>query len=1191
MNTKYMLLCAAMLISSSSAMATRDDTPIIEFKTTLYEQAAEQNSFQFTLGTIVKDYYDIDCGFGLEEYEIEPAVFDSESQSIQGTVVTASVSKDGCVRIYGDPENIDYIEIDGCYLTDISFPQTTNVEVLNLENNNLTGLDLSHMHKLQALYLDGNPFSAESPLIIGTDKPDLTILSLNIIEHMDPSFTLRDYPSLVSFSAWNNKSLSVCDPTACPDLMQLSIDVTSVESLDVSKNPKLIILNISETRIPSIDISQNPYLTEFYATHTGRANNDVKLTELNIGSKPQLTYLFASDNKLRDLDISGCPNLVTLNCAGNLLTTIDISDNSMLYDVDLSRNYMDFVTLPSPRETFGAYYYSQKPFTVDRSYPVGGTIDFSAKVNRPESTTTATVYMVSESDLLNPTVLDETYYTYADGILTLKCETPDSVYVSFSNTELADYPMTTSKFIVKSADKYGLPIPAATLGLSSLVSNYSFSVGISGASEENPVTFSVDFGDGQLVDFTATTSGLPETDNVSGKRAGSAIIYIPEGYDLTALGANNVRMNSVTLSTARSLSQLSLTNCNLPRIDLTWNRALTSLDLSGNTLTTIDLSTDNGGYGKNVLSSINLSGNRLTDVTFNDHRTLIDLDLSDNQLTTVPMKDMTNLVTLNVSGNNLEELSLQDCEALSTLDASDNLLTTFYIPDYTPLTSLNISGNNISLPELPVPGCVADYIYAPQKEISIPSKAPSINLSSEWLEIDGMTTTYTWHKVSDGTELTESQVSGDKGRYTFLDTTVGNVYCLISHPAFPDFSGDNFIRTTNVEAATMPTNLFASFTTLESDTVSIVLTAAKKGTAVYIDWKDNGDLEQYVLATSYIPFTAISTAGANVKCYSYEEDEGLTVFSLSGVRTTDMDASRMKGLIAFTASGTGMTEDEIILPQSPGLTELNLSGNSISSYKWYDYPELYLLNLSSNNIETLDLSEMKKLQVFHAAFNGIKSVKFDNPVMWEANLMDNALESISFEGAPSISQLWLSNNNLSDIDVSGLNDLKVFFIDGNKFTFATLPPVLSSYLIYNFLNQQIMDVALVDGKIDLSAQAVVDGTETAYHWFIDSPYLDDYDELAGEELVAGEEYTLVDGVTTFHGNFTNIMCVMTNEKFPSLYLMTNFINVTGSGLEEIEISGSEPVEYFNLQGIKVENPTSGIYIRRQGSKTDKILVK
>ena len=47
-----------------------------------------------------------------------------------------------------------------------------------------------------------------------------------------------------------------------------------------------------------------------------------------------------------------------------------------------------------------------------------------------------------------------------------------------------------------------------------------------------------------------------------------------------------------------------------------------------------------------------------------------------------------------------------------------------------------------------------------------------------------------------------------------------------------------------------------------------------------------------------------------------------------------------------------------------------------------------------------------------------------------------------------------------------------------------------------------------------------------------------------------------------------------------------------SGVEVIEVSADEPAEYFNLQGIRVENHASGsICIRRQGSVVTKVIVK
>lgn len=43
-------------------------------------------------------------------------------------------------------------------------------------------------------------------------------------------------------------------------------------------------------------------------------------------------------------------------------------------------------------------------------------------------------------------------------------------------------------------------------------------------------------------------------------------------------------------------------------------------------------------------------------------------------------------------------------------------------------------------------------------------------------------------------------------------------------------------------------------------------------------------------------------------------------------------------------------------------------------------------------------------------------------------------------------------------------------------------------------------------------------------------------------------------------------------------------------VDSIEVA-DEAVEYFNLQGVRVANPENGLYIRRQGSKVSKVLVK
>ena len=42
-------------------------------------------------------------------------------------------------------------------------------------------------------------------------------------------------------------------------------------------------------------------------------------------------------------------------------------------------------------------------------------------------------------------------------------------------------------------------------------------------------------------------------------------------------------------------------------------------------------------------------------------------------------------------------------------------------------------------------------------------------------------------------------------------------------------------------------------------------------------------------------------------------------------------------------------------------------------------------------------------------------------------------------------------------------------------------------------------------------------------------------------------------------------------------------------IEDVNIDNSE-IEYYNLNGAKVENPGKGIYIKKQGGKTSKVVL-
>lgn len=1213
------IVTGVMAAGALTAVAA-DDEPIIEFRTQLYDLNGETNAFHFYIGAKEDTYIDVDCGFGSFEAEVEKAYFDEDASSMQGTLVTCTVSSEGMVRIWGNPELIDYLDFEGLYITDLSFPKLTNLEILNLAHNQLGKLDLSHLTKLQALYIDDNPFT-DSPVVIGANKPDLTILSMNIIGNLDPAFNLSDYPALASFEAYHVPSLTKCDPSGCPGLLRLSIDVTNVSSIDVTNNPDLLILNISNTKIPEVDLSHNQYLTEFYCQHDGSFNGEYKIKSLDLSHNPELQRLYVSGNSLTSLDISPLTKLINFSCKNNLLTGINLDSNPNLATVDISNNNMDYSTIPADRNSFNEYYYQQNPFPVAKSYAVGDVIDFSAKVARPNSTTDAVLYAVNFENPVDATILDSEYYTWQDGKITLLKEYTDSVYVAFKNTALPDYPLSSSRFMVKSAEVYGQPTAIVSITFSGSAKKPSLKVGLEGATAENPRDFFVDFGDGSLVKFQATTSGIPAEVNATGDRKGTVKICIPEGEVLTALGVDGQRILSTNFKAAVALRELSLTQCNLSSIDLQWNRSLTYLDLSGNNFASVDLSGSNGSFGKNMLTHVNLSNNKLTSFSTDNSSTYTDLDLSNNLLTEAPTLKASNLQRLDVSGNNLTSINLQDCESLTFLDASDNDITELAIQDYVPLTHLDIHGNQFTFASLPAVGVVADYIYAPQQVVFVPEKSPIVSLNRYlFTDSEGATTQFEWRMANDNTVVAPGNISSNEGRFFFDNPDLGVIYCAMTHPAFPDFTADNVLRTKNVQTAPMPTHVFASFTPATDGTMSVTLTGKTNGTTVYIDWNGKGEFQQYILQDRYQEFEGTVWAGETAKCYSYDENEGVTVFSISGA-LTHIDASSMKGLMAFGIYNGALEADAIKLPVGSALTELTISGCGLTdiSEAIKPFPSLERLNFTANKLTGGDFSSLKELQALYLGDNQMESIVLDNPKLWDLVLNSNKLTGIDLSKVPAMNQLLLSNNAIESVDVSMLDQLKVLFLDGNCLTLATLPAVNPSYNVYNYSNQQPIAIELVDNKVDLSSQAGVNGVATVYTWYIDSPYYDENNDLVGEELIDGTEYSIENGVTTFLANNKHIMCVMTNEQFPNLILYTTFIDVeTVAGIDEIESSSAAnvvvdgrsirvevadgmPVSVYDMRGLCVGQASGscvfgpiaapGIYIVNIAGKAVKVAVR
>lgn len=1218
------------IIATSAGVVAQSatDEPIITFKTNIYQLTGELNSFSLVIGGTEEDYIDIDCGSGKVEYVLEPAVYVDSTSSITGTFIQCQVTSDGIVKIYGDASKIDYFNASGCYISEIDLSKLTNLEYLDLSHNELTGLDLTPLTKLNALYLSDNTFSAETPLVIGGNKPNLTILEISIIEHMDKSFNLSDYPAMVSFDGYHNMSLDKLDPTGCPELMRLTLDVTNVETLDVTKNPNLIILNISDTRITSIDVSKNPYLAQLYCTHNSSINSEYKISSLDVTANPELVYLFCAGNNLTELDITKCPKIVTLIATDNYITSIDVSNNPQLYIFEINRNCLDFATLPFNPGTWNTYYYEQRNFDIAKSCVEGTSFDYSARVLREGTTTEAALYAVSETSG-SAALLDASYYSYENGVFTVKKAYEDSVYIAFANNMFPDAIMRTELFKVKTEADSKLNDQVINFSTSINPGEpISFSVGALGATPENPVEFFVDLGDGTQKSFKATSPYASATANVTGTKAGygPVSIYAPEGVQVTAFETTNISMYSIDVTKAPALRSLCLPNAGLYSIDLAWNRCLEKLDLSGNNLSMLSLAGTNSNYDKNVLSYIDLSNNKLSDLTLNDMRAIDYLNLSNNQLSgeDIDLSYGDYVIELYIANNLFEDLDLTYCASLKRLDISHNNISAVTMPTDNNLEYFACNNNKFTYATLPSHGNLneANYIYAPQADIIIASKGPGADLSSQIKATNGTATQYVWKTTSGNTLVEGTDYSINGGVTKFINTNAGNIYCEMSNAAYPAFNGTNVLKTTTIETAGMPTNLIAEFTTVnDADSVSLSLAAAKEGISLYIDWAGNGNVTQYLLGDTYRLFSATTVANANVKVYTYEPEDAITVFSMTGAKLSSFDGSRLTDAINISVNNAGLSE--IKLPEnSTNLFELSLENNNFSSFDLSKFPELSTIGLSNNQLTSIDLSKAPYLMEASISDNQLSEITIDNDFLWALYLSGNQFSEISLAGAPNLQQVALAYNKLSTLDVESLTGLKMLTINNNNFTFKTLPLPKSSYIIYYYYNQAPIDATCVDGIVDLSDQAMVDGTATDYRWFLDVPVInEDSGELEGEELVIDYEYTLENGVSTFYTTLDNVMCVMTNSKLPDILLYTNLMNVV-SGIEgvmtddvnaAVKVVGNSivittdveniAVALFNIGGTMVASTTtamgetsidnlqSGVYVLTVGKRVYKVAVK
>ena len=375
----------------------------------------------------------------------------------------------------------------------------------------------------------------------------------------------------------------------------------------------------------------------------------------------------------------------------------------------------------------------------------------------------------------------------------------------------------------------------------------------------------------------------------------------------------------------------------------------------------------------------------------------------------------------------------------------------------------------------------------------------------------------------------------------------------------------------------------ASFTTVnQTDSVALSLASYTPGKSVYFEWGGNGNVTQYTLGETYKIFQAKSKPNTKVRVLVAEADDKVKVFSVANVKMTDVDLTGLKGAKLIAVTHAGLTS--IKLPAAPNLTDLNLDSNELTDLDLSPFPSLTSVSLIGNKIKTFDISKAPNLGIAYLSSNKMKEIKLDNPKLWNLDLSDNDLESVSLDKLPMLEQLWLNANKLTKVDVSKNTNLTVLNVVGNRLKFSTMPLPSNNgkpFNRYSYNLQAPIDVKCVNGKVDLSSEAVVGGEMTTYHWFIGNVTYKD-GELQGEKLELNDEYTLENGVTTLKldKTFTNLVCVMSNDNFPNALIYTNYITFTpATGIDAVTADKDVKIQFLDgaIRVLGAQNSTVAIY--------------
>ena len=191
---------------------------------------------------------------------------------------------------------------------------------------------------------------------------------------------LERFTNLESLSV-EKTSITSLDCSCFPNLYYLDCAENSLTSLVVSRNTSLMYLFCGSNNLTSLDLSNNTILTRLVCQNIGLTSLDLsnntilarlechsnRLTSLDLSANTALEYLFCDNNQLTSLDLSNNTILSSLMCSHNELTSLDLSNNTILNFLDCYGNQLTSLDLSNNTALEYLYCYNNQLTSLDLS--------------------------------------------------------------------------------------------------------------------------------------------------------------------------------------------------------------------------------------------------------------------------------------------------------------------------------------------------------------------------------------------------------------------------------------------------------------------------------------------------------------------------------------------------------------------------------------------------------------------------------------------------------------------------------------------------------------------------------------------------------------------------------------------------------------------------------------------------------